>query len=176
MHSIPPIVRSLRLFRSYGTTLEAFTRVANGAAEHTQQSTSGRPLVHAAVCRNHNLWPSKTSGRSAHSKFATFRFNRESAPALSRLPSPLPFLSSTTSSGTRTDHSTGRRESHRFLRKGGFSASETAKLSITELAEEGRKPESIFDSYRASRKVPATNPIRTLGSIWKHAPRSCSTG
>ena len=32
-----------------------------------------------------------------------------------------------------------------FLRKGGFSKSETAKIIETVLGEENRKPESIFD-------------------------------
>ena len=32
-----------------------------------------------------------------------------------------------------------------FLRKRGFSKSETAKIIETVLAEEGRKPESVFD-------------------------------
>ncbi|MEY9515203.1 hypothetical protein ABIF16_005934 [Bradyrhizobium elkanii] len=49
-----------------------------------------------------------------------------------------------------------------FLRKGGFSKSETTKIIEVVLGEENRKPESIFDSCRASPHLLAARLIRTL--------------
>ena len=45
-----------------------------------------------------------------------------------------------------------------FLRKRGFSKSETAKVIETVLAEEGRKPESIFDFVQGITAVARDKP------------------
>jgi len=45
-----------------------------------------------------------------------------------------------------------------FLRKRGFSKSETAKIIETVLAEEGRKPESIFDFVQGITAVARNKP------------------
>jgi hypothetical protein len=45
-----------------------------------------------------------------------------------------------------------------FLRKRGFSKSETAKVVETGLAEEGRKPESIFDFVQGITAVARNRP------------------
>ena len=54
--------------------------------------------------------------------------------------SPVPSAADSDPDGSRTDED---RES--FLRRGGFSKSETSKIIETVLGEENRKPESIFD-------------------------------
>ena len=45
-----------------------------------------------------------------------------------------------------------------FLRKRGFSKSETAKVVETVLVEEGRKPESIFDFLQGITAVARDKP------------------
>ena len=45
-----------------------------------------------------------------------------------------------------------------FLRKRGFSKSDTAKVIEMVLAEEGRKPESIFDFVQGITAVARDNP------------------
>ena len=45
-----------------------------------------------------------------------------------------------------------------FLRKRGFGKSETAKVIETVLAEEGRKPESIFDFVQGITAVARNKP------------------
>ena len=62
-----------------------------------------------------------------------------------------------------------------FLRKRGFSKAETAKIIETVLAEERRKPESVFDSSRASPQWRGTRPIRMPVSTWRRGRRNCST-
>ena len=57
-----------------------------------------------------------------------------------------------------------------FLRKGGFSKSETAKIIETVLGEENRKPESVFDFVQGSRRWPEASPIRMRGWNWKERP------
>lgn len=81
-----------------------------------------------------------------HSKYAASRFAHEAAPALTRFAnsSPLPFVNGTKAARekivARSDED--RRD---FLRKRGFSRTETTKIIETVLAEEGREPESVFD-------------------------------
>jgi hypothetical protein len=101
-----------------------------------------------AVCQNRNLWGVEDFQEIVirHSKYAADRFAREAAPALTRFAnsSPQPFITSIKSARTaivaRTDE--GRAD---FLRKRGFSKAETATIIDTVLAEEYKKPESIFD-------------------------------
>ncbi|MGD9801254.1 MAG: DUF932 domain-containing protein [Parvularculaceae bacterium] len=101
-----------------------------------------------AVCQNRNLWGVEDFQEIVirHSKYAADRFAREAAPALRRFAnsSPQPFISSIKSARERivARDDEGRSD---FLRKRGFSKSETAAIIETVLAEEGRPPASIFD-------------------------------
>ena len=101
-----------------------------------------------AVCMNRNLWGVENFEEITirHSKFAAQRFAREAAPALTSFAnsSPAPFIAGIKAARERiVARSDEDRES--FLRKRGFSKSETAKIIETVLSEEGTKPESIFD-------------------------------
>jgi hypothetical protein len=101
-----------------------------------------------AVCQNRNLWGVEDFEEIMirHSKFAASRFAHEAAPALSRFAnsSPMPFINGIKAARERIVARTDEDRTE-FLRKRGFSKSETAKVIETVLAEEGRKPESIFD-------------------------------
>ena len=101
-----------------------------------------------AVCMNRNLWGVENFEQITirHSKFAAQRFAHEAAPALTSFAnsSPAPFVAGITAARQRIVARTDEdRES--FLRKNGFSKSETSKVIETVLGEENRKPESIFD-------------------------------
>jgi hypothetical protein len=101
-----------------------------------------------AVCMNRNLWGVENFEEITirHSKFAAQRFAHEAAPALTRFAnsSPAPFVAGIKAAQQRIVARTDEdRES--FLRKNGFSKSETSKVIETVLGEENRKPESIFD-------------------------------
>jgi hypothetical protein len=101
-----------------------------------------------AVCQNRNLWGVEDFEEITirHSKYAASRFAHEAAPALMRFAnsSPLPFVNGIKAARERI---VARSDDERteFLRKRGFGKSETAKIIDTVLAEEGRKPESVFD-------------------------------
>src|SRR6266699_3080690 len=100
-----------------------------------------------AVCMNRNLWGVENFEEITirHSKFAAQRFAHEAAPALASFAnsSPAPFIAGIKAARQRiVARSDEDRES--FLRKRGFSKSETAKIIETVLSEEHRKPESIF--------------------------------
>ncbi|MDA9395501.1 hypothetical protein WN73_33805 [Bradyrhizobium sp. CCBAU 45394] len=101
-----------------------------------------------AVCMNRNLWGVENFEQITirHSKFAAQRFAHEAAPALTNFAnsSPAPFVAGIKAARQRIVARTDEdRES--FLRKGGFSKSDTTKIIETVLGEESRKPESIFD-------------------------------
>jgi hypothetical protein len=101
-----------------------------------------------AVSMNRNLWGVENFAEITirHSKFATQRFAHEAAPALTSFAnsSPAPFVAGIKAARERIVARTDEdRES--FLRRGGFSKSETTKIIETVLGEENRKPESIFD-------------------------------
>jgi hypothetical protein len=101
-----------------------------------------------AVCMNRNLWGVENFEEITirHSKFAAQRFAHEAAPALTRFTdsSPAPFIAGIKAARERiVARSDEDRDS--FLRKRGFSKSETAKIVETVLHEEGRPPESLFD-------------------------------
>src|SRR5580704_17565019 len=101
-----------------------------------------------AVCQNRNLWGVEGFEEIAirHSKYAADRFAHEAAPALEKFAnsSPTPFVAGIKAARERIVASTNEdRES--FLRKRGFSTPETAKIIEVVLAEEGRKPGSVFD-------------------------------
>jgi hypothetical protein len=101
-----------------------------------------------AVCQNRNLWGVEDFEEITirHSKYAASRFAHEAAPALIRFAdsSPMPFVNGIKAARAKI---VARSDEDRdeFLRRRGFSKKETAKIIETVLAEEGRKPESIFD-------------------------------
>lgn len=101
-----------------------------------------------AVCMNRNLWGVENFEQITirHSKFAGQRFAHEAAPALASFAdsSPAPFIAGIKAARERI---VARNDEDRdsFLRKRGFSKSETAKIVETVLQEEGRPPESLFD-------------------------------
>jgi hypothetical protein len=101
-----------------------------------------------AVCMNRNLWGVENFEEITirHSKFAAQRFAHEAAPALTRFAesSPAPFIAGIKAAREQiVARSDEDRDS--FLRKRGFSKSETVKIIETVLHEEGRPPESVFD-------------------------------
>jgi hypothetical protein len=101
-----------------------------------------------AVCQNRNLWGVEDFEEITirHSKYAASRFSHEAAPALTRFAnsSPMPFVDGIRAARERIVARTDD-ERTEFLRKRGFGKSETARIIDVVLAEEGRKPESIFD-------------------------------
>jgi hypothetical protein len=101
-----------------------------------------------AVCMNRNLWGVENFEEITirHSKFAAQRFAHEAAPALTRFAdsSPTPFIAGIKAARERIVASSDE-DRVTFLRKRGFSKSETAKIVETVLHEEGRPPESLFD-------------------------------
>lgn len=101
-----------------------------------------------AVCMNRNLWGVEGFEEISirHSKFAAQRFAHEAAPALRSFAnsSPAPFVAGIKAARERIVARTDE-DRETFLRKRGFSKSETGKIIETVLSEEGRPPESIFD-------------------------------
>jgi hypothetical protein len=101
-----------------------------------------------AVCQNRNLWGVEDFEEITirHSKYAASRFAHEAAPALARFAnsSPQPFINGIRQARERIVARTDEDRTE-FLRKRGFGKAETAKIIETVLAEEGRKPESVFD-------------------------------
>ncbi|WPO44434.1 DUF932 domain-containing protein [Tardiphaga sp. 42S5] len=101
-----------------------------------------------AVCMNRNLWGVENFEQITirHSKFAAQRFAHEASPALTSFAdsSPAPFIAGIKAA---RDRIVARNEEDResFLRKRGFSKSETANIIATVLHEEGHPPESVFD-------------------------------
>jgi hypothetical protein len=101
-----------------------------------------------AVCMNRNIWGAQDFQEISirHSKFAAQRFAHEAAPALKNFAqsSPAPFIA-----GIRAarEQIVARQDEDRetFLRKRGFSKSDTAKIIATVLQEENHPPASVFD-------------------------------
>jgi len=114
-----------------------------------------------AVCQNRNLWGVEDFEEITirHSKFAASRFAHEAAPALTRFAnsSPTPFVNGIKSARERIVACTDEERTD-FLRKRGFSKSETVKIIETVLVEEGRKPESIFDFVQGITAVARDKP------------------
>ena len=116
-----------------------------------------------AVCMNRNLWGVENFEEITirHSKFAAQRFAHEAAPALTSFAnsSPAPFIAGIKAARERiVARSDEDRES--FLRKRGFSKSETAKIIETVLSEEHRRPESIFDFVQGITAVARDKPYQ----------------
>ena len=101
-----------------------------------------------AVCQNRNLWGVEDFQEIVirHSKYASDRFTREAAPALTRFAdsSPMPFINGIKAARDKIVASNDEDRSD-FLRKRGFSKAETATIIESVLAEEGRPPASVFD-------------------------------
>ncbi len=114
-----------------------------------------------AVCINRNIWGAEGFEEISirHSKFAGHRFAHQAAPALERFAtsSPAPFMA-----GIRAarEQIVARKDEDResFLRKRGFTASETRKIIATVLEEEGRPPGSIFDFVQGITAVARDKP------------------
>jgi hypothetical protein len=101
-----------------------------------------------SVCMNRNLWGVEKFEEITirHSKFAAQRFAHEAAPALTSFAdsSPAPFIAGIKAARERIV-ARSQEDRENFLRKRGFSKSETAKVIETVLDEEGHPPESVFD-------------------------------
>ncbi|MFG1360148.1 MULTISPECIES: DUF932 domain-containing protein [Xanthobacter] len=114
-----------------------------------------------AVCQNRNLWGVEDFEEITirHSKYAASRFAHEAAPALTRFAnsSPLPFVNGIKAAREKIVARTDEDRSD-FLRKRGFSKAETARIIETVLAEEGRKPESVFDFVQGITAVARDKP------------------
>ncbi len=114
-----------------------------------------------AVCQNRNLWGVEDFQEITirHSKYAALRFAHEAAPGLTRFAnsSPVPFVNGINAARERI---VARNDDDRtdFLRKRGFSRAETTKVIETVLAEEGRKPESVFDFVQGITAVARDKP------------------
>ena len=97
---------------------------------------------------NRNLWGVENFEEITirHSKFAAQRFAHEAAPALTRFAdsSPAPFIAGIKAARERIIARTDE-DRDGFLRKRGFSNSETAKSIESVLRQEGRPPASLFD-------------------------------
>jgi hypothetical protein len=101
-----------------------------------------------AVCMNRNLWGVENFEEISirHSKFAANRFAHEAAPALENFAdsSAISFIEGIkTARGRIVARTDEDRES--FLRKSGFSKTDTAKIIQSVIAEEGHPPASLFD-------------------------------
>jgi hypothetical protein len=114
-----------------------------------------------AVCMNRNLWGVEDFQEISirHSKFATQRFAHEAAPALASFAnsSPAPFIAGVRAARERI---VARKDEDRedFLRKRGFSKSDTAKIIGSVLNEEGRPPASVFDFVQGITAIARTKP------------------
>ena len=112
-----------------------------------------------AVCQNRNLWGVEDFQEISirHSKYAAARFAQEAAPALTRFAesSPAPFVEGVRASRARI---VARSDEDRtdFLRKRGFSRTDTARIVEAVLTEEGKKPESVFDFVQGITAVART--------------------
>ncbi|MBX5041117.1 DUF932 domain-containing protein [Rhizobium lentis] len=101
-----------------------------------------------AVCANRNIWGTENFQEISirHSKFAAERFVHEVGPALTSFAnsSPAAFVAGIQAARERI---VARDDDDRqsFLRRRGFSKSETGKIIETVLSQEGRPPESVFD-------------------------------
>ena len=101
-----------------------------------------------AVCMNRNLWGVENFEEIniRHSKFAANRFAHEAAPALEQFAdsSAVSFVNGIRAARERI---VARKENDAqdFLRKRGFSKTETTKIIATVLAEEGHPPASLYD-------------------------------
>jgi hypothetical protein len=114
-----------------------------------------------AVCMNRNIWGAEGFEEISirHSKFAANRFAHEAAPALERFAtsSPAPFMAGIKAARERI---VARKDEDRkvFLRRHGYSRTDTDKVIATVLAEEGRPPESVFDFVQGLTALARSRP------------------
>ncbi|GLR68659.1 hypothetical protein GCM10010909_33410 [Acidocella aquatica] len=114
-----------------------------------------------AVCMNRNLWGVEDFQEISirHSKFAAQRFAHEASPALTSFAnsSPAPFIAGVKAA---REQIVARKDEDReaFLRKRGFSKSETTKVINAVLSEEGHPPESVFDFVQGITALARTKP------------------
>ncbi len=114
-----------------------------------------------AVCMNRNIWGAEGFEEVSirHSKFAAHRFAHQAAPALERFAdsSAAAFVSGIRAARERI---VARSDEDRevFLRKRGFSKTETSTIIATVLGEEGRPPESIYDFVQGITAVARDRP------------------
>ena len=101
-----------------------------------------------AVCMNRNLWGVENFEEISirHSKFAANRFAHEAAPALENFAdsSAMSFIEGIKTARGRIVARTDE-DRDTFLRKNGFSKTDTAKIIQSVIAEEGHPPASLFD-------------------------------
>ena len=114
-----------------------------------------------AVCQNRNLWGVEDFEEVVirHSKYAANRFAHEAAPALVSFAnaSPAPFIAGIRAARERIVARTDE-DRQAFLRKRGFSKTETGKIIETVLAEEGHPPQSVFDFVQGITAVARSRP------------------
>ena len=114
-----------------------------------------------AVCMNRNIWGAEGFEAISirHSKFASHRFAHQAAPALEAFAnaSPAPFMAGIKAARERI---VARNADDRvdFLRKRGFSRSETETVIAIVRDEEGRPPASIFDFVQGVTALARTKP------------------
>ncbi|MBY0611318.1 MAG: DUF932 domain-containing protein [Beijerinckiaceae bacterium] len=114
-----------------------------------------------AVCQNRNLWGVEQFEEITirHSKFAASRFAHQAAPALARFAnsSPASFVDGIKTARARI---VARSDDDRtdFLRKRGFSKTDTARIIDRVLIEEGHPPTSIFDFVQGITAVARDKP------------------
>jgi hypothetical protein len=114
-----------------------------------------------AVCQNRNLWGVENFEEITirHSKYAASRFAHEAEPALIQFAdsSPMPFINGIK---TARERIVARNDDDRasFLRKRGFSKTETTKIIDAVLMEEGRPPESVFDFVQGITRIAREKP------------------
>jgi hypothetical protein len=116
-----------------------------------------------AVCMNRNLWGVENFAEITirHSKFAAQRFAHEAAPALTRFAdsSPVPFVAGIKAARDRiVARSDDDRET--FLRKRGFSKSETVRIVET----------------ACTRKAAAGKPVRLRAGHYRAGPWQGTSG
>jgi len=114
-----------------------------------------------AVCQNRNIWGAERFEEITirHSKFAARRFAHEAAPALTNFAnsSALPFVNGIKAARERIVARTDDDRTE-FLRKRGFSKTETAKVIDAVLNEEGHPASSIFDFVQGITRVARDKP------------------
>ena len=112
-----------------------------------------------AVCCNRNLWGVEDFQEISirHSKFAAQRFAYEAAPALKNFAqsSPAPFIAGVRAAREKIVAKIDE-DRETFLRKRGFSKSDTAKIITAVLHEEGHPPTTVFDFVQGITAVART--------------------
>ena len=114
-----------------------------------------------AVCANRNLWGVEQFEEVTirHSKYAASRFAAEAAPALASFAdsSAAGFISGIRAARERIVARTDEDRAE-FLRRRGFSKTDTAKVIDAVLVEEGHPPSSVFDFVQGITAVARAEP------------------